>query len=194
MKILWMGILLLIVTTCSAEENRPSDMEIFMEDSTVQIKKLAMSLKTHLVAAMQEGGPGKAIEVCNVEAPIITEEINSQSDIQIKRTSLKIRNPNNAPDDWEKMVLTDFEDQVKNGIRINELNYSEVSEDNGIETYRMMSAIPVGDVCVVCHGPKESLPDVVQEELNAKYPNDQAIGYTVGEIRGAFSLSRKIQQ
>ena len=193
MKILWTGILLLIVTACSAEENKPSEMEIFMEESNRQISNLAMSLKTHLVAAMQEGGPGKAIEVCNVEAPIITNEINSQSDVQIKRTSLKIRNPNNAPDEWEEKVLTDFEDQLKNGISIDKLNYSEVSEDNGVKTYRMMRAIPVGNVCVVCHGPKDLLPDVVQKELAAKYPNDQATGYSVGGLRGAFSLTKTIQ-
>ena len=194
MKILCISVFLLMATSCFADENTPSGMDIFLEESSAQIASLSKSLKSRLSAAMKEGGPGKAIKICNVEAPIITDKINSESDVYIKRTSLKIRNPDNAPDKWEKKVLTDFEDQLKNGIPLDELNYSEVSKHNGVTTYRMMSAIPVGGVCLACHGPKESLPKVVQDELIVNYPDDQATGYSVGELRGAFSLTKTIQQ
>ncbi|MEM8844218.1 MAG: DUF3365 domain-containing protein [Pseudomonadota bacterium] len=194
MKIIWVSTFILISTIVLASDDTPSNMETFKQESKVQINELATTLKSRLMTAMQDGGLGEAIKVCNIEAPIITNEINTQSDVLIKRTSLKIRNPNNAPDEWEVEVLTNFQDQINEGIPISELTYSEVNEQNGIISYRMMQAIPLGGACLACHGPMESLPQVVKQELKEKYPLDQATGYTAGELRGAFSLSKTTQQ
>jgi hypothetical protein len=57
----------------------------------------------------------------------------------------------------------------------------------------MMRPIPAGGVCLACHGPAEVLPNEVKQALKTKYPNDQATGYTAGQLRGAFSVSKTIQ-
>ena len=51
-----------------------------------------------------------------------------------------------------------------------------------------MKAIPTGEVCLACHG-KDINPDVASA-LDAAYPQDQARGYALGDIRGAFSVSK----
>ncbi|MEM7303927.1 MAG: DUF3365 domain-containing protein [Pseudomonadota bacterium] len=189
MKFLLLLIILMTSLAAIASDDAPSELENFSEEATEKIKRLATSLKTELSAAMQSGGPSKAIEVCNIEAPVITSELNSNSNMQIKRTSLKIRNPDNAPDEWEIMVLNQFEDQLDSGIPVKQLNFTEVSEQEGIKTFRMMRAIPVGGVCLACHGPADTLPKEVKQALKEKYPNDQATGYSAGQLRGAFSVT-----
>lgn len=193
MKILLASILLIFSSASIAGGDDPDDMAVFIEQSKAQIKRLATSLKTKLTEAMQNGGPGKAIEVCNLEAPVITSDINSTSDVYVKRTSLKIRNPDNAPDEWEIMVLNKFQEQLDNGMPLKEINYAQVSEQDGVTTYRMMRPIPVGGVCLACHGPSDSLPKEVKQELKTKYPDDQATGYAVGQLRGAFSVTKTLQ-
>lgn len=183
---------LLLFSSAAITGGESNDMTLFMEESTTQIKLLASTLKTKLSEAMQNGGPGKAIEVCSLEAPLITSEVNANSDVTVKRTSLKIRNPANAPNEWETMVLNKFQDQLNNGIPLTDINYAQVSEKDGIRTYRLMKPIPVGGVCLACHGPADSLPEEVKQELKVKYPDDQATGYTTGQIRGAFSVTKTL--
>ena len=192
MKILLASILLIFSSASIAGGDDPDDMAVFIGQSKAQIKRLATSLKTKLTEAMQNGGPGKAIKVCNLEAPVITSDINSTSDVYVKRTSLKIRNPDNAPDEWEIMVLNKFQEQLDNGMPLKEINYAQVSEQDGVTTYRMMRPIPVGGVCLACHGPSDSLPKEVKQELKTKYPDDQATGYAVGQLRGAFSVTKTL--
>ena len=193
MKNLLTSILLIFSSSSFAGGDGSNDMAVFMEEGSAQIKQLATSLKTKLTEAMQSGGPGKAIEVCNLEAPVITSDINALSDLSVKRTSLKIRNPDNEPDEWEVMVLNKFQEQLDNGVPFEEIKYAELSEKDGVKMYRMMRPIPVAGVCLACHGPADSLPEEVKQELKAKYPSDQATGYTAGQLRGAFSVTKSIQ-
>ncbi len=49
-----------------------------------------------------------------------------------------------------------------------------------------MKAIPLQEGCLGCHG--SEIKPAIAAALNEKYPNDQATGYSVGDIRGAFTL------
>ncbi len=49
-----------------------------------------------------------------------------------------------------------------------------------------MKAIPIQEPCMLCHG--EVLSSAVKEKINDLYPQDQATGYTLGQIRGAFTI------
>ncbi|MFT6919058.1 MAG: hypothetical protein ACJA2G_001693 [Cognaticolwellia sp.] len=53
---------------------------------------------------------------------------------------------------------------------------------------RYMKAIPTGGLCLACHGSK--LADDVSSKVNELYPNDQATGFKLGDIRGAFTLQK----
>ena len=52
---------------------------------------------------------------------------------------------------------------------------------------RYMKAIPTGPVCLTCHG--EEIAPEVEESLRTAYPHDRALGYGLGDIRGAFSIT-----
>jgi hypothetical protein len=51
-----------------------------------------------------------------------------------------------------------------------------------------MKAIAMGEVCLVCHG--SNLAPEVAENIERLYPEDQARGFELGELRGAVTITR----
>ena len=164
--------------------------EQFEQQSKIAITEFATTLKGALVTAMKSGGPTEAITVCRQVAPTIAASLSEKYGFEIARTSLKVRNLNNKEDSWEQKVLKQFEARKQAGEPIKMLSFSEqINSDNGQEL-RMMKAIPTGKVCLKCHGSNISKP--VQASLNSLYPEDQATGFKLGDIRGAFTIRKVI--
>ena len=155
------------------------------------VKEFATSLKGELQAAIKEGGPISAIAVCKDRAPAIAKQLSETSGWEVGRTSLKLRNPAlNTPDGWEKQVLVKFEERKTAGEDPETMAYAEVVDADGTKQYRFMKAIPTGDLCLACHG--DSINPDIAAALDKAYPNDQARGFRLGDIRGAFTLSKPL--
>ncbi len=146
-------------------------------------KDLGSSLKQELQKSMKEGGPIAAIKVCNVKAPEIAAQISQTKGIRVGRTALRVRNPNNAPDAWEKTQLEKFISRLASGEPVGKLDAHVIQ--NG--EFRYMKAIGTQGVCLKCHGAK--LSKQVHETIQSLYPQDQATGFAVGDIRGAFTIT-----
>lgn len=154
------------------------------------VQQFGGSLKAELQAAMKSGGPIAAIEVCHVRAPEIADDLSSTGAWSVARTSLKVRNPDNAPDAWEQKVLESFETQKAAGADVATLEYSEVVKTEGGSELRYMKAIGTQELCLTCHG--SNIAEPVGAKLDALYPQDKARGYAQGDIRGAFTLRRDL--
>jgi hypothetical protein len=153
------------------------------------IKQFATTLQGELKGAIKEGGPVNAVQVCKDRAPAIAADLSQESGWAVGRTSLKTRNVAlNTPDAWETEVLEQFESRKANGESPEGMSYAAVVETDDGKVYRYMQAIPTGEVCLACHG-KDITPDLVKA-LDEAYPEDQARGYELGDIRGAFTLSK----
>lgn len=152
--------------------------------------ELGAGLKAELQAAMQAGGPANAITVCRDRALPVAIELGERTGWEVGRTSLKVRNPDNAPDSWERTVLTDFVKRAAAGEDVARLEQQVVITVGEHRYLRYMKAIPTGELCTVCHGTMIA-PDV-QAALQALYPDDRATGFRPGDLRGAFSLTRKL--
>lgn len=148
--------------------------------------ELMQSLKGALQEAMKEGGPVNAIAVCNEKAPEIATALSAKNNRQVARTSLKVRNPANTPDEWEENVLKAFEKRKAKGEDPKTIEHSEMVRIDGNWNFRYMKAIPTGDICLACHG--EDLAPAVKAKLEALYPDDRATGYKLGDLRGAFTI------
>jgi len=66
--------------------------------------------------------------------------------------------------------------------------YSEVVDVNGSKEFRFMKAIPTGGACLACHG--ETLSPELAEKVKTLYPQDLATGFMLGDIRGAFVVTK----
>ena len=165
-----------------------------LERRTAESRAVTMdfmqTLKGELQAAMKTGGPVSAIQVCNKRAPEIAAGFSEEKGWRVARTSLKYRNPDNAPDAWERTVLEQFEDRKANGEDPKQMAYTEVVEVDGVKKFRFMKAIPTGPVCVACHG--ETIEAAVEASIRELYPEDLARGYNAGDIRGAFTITQPL--
>ncbi|MDH5358607.1 MAG: DUF3365 domain-containing protein [Gammaproteobacteria bacterium] len=161
----------------------------FDEQAQKAIKEFAIALKAALGEAMEKGGPIEAIPVCSKVAPTIAKELSDKYGMTIGRTSLKVRNPANKPDSWEEAVLQQFEQRKAQGESVTSLVYSgQRVDDHQDEQWRMMKAIPTAKLCLPCHGSNIDAP--VQTVLDKLYPDDKATGFSLGDIRGAFSVHK----
>lgn len=151
-------------------------------------KAFMQSLKGELMQAMQAGGPTNAIAVCNTRAPEIAGTFSAQRGWDVGRTSLKLRNPENAPDKWERQVLERFEARKAAGEDPAKMEHFEVVQQEGKSVFRYMKAIPTAQLCTTCHGGK--LAPAVASKLDELYPEDRARGFREGDIRGAFTISQ----
>lgn len=167
-----------------------TDVAQLKAEGQAVIKSFFGDLKGELVKGMQEGGPVHAMGICNTMAPAISEAHSQTSGWEVARTSLKPRNPKNAPDVWETKVLEEFEARKAAGEEPQKLVKTEIVEENGHQVFRMMKAIPTAEVCTKCHG-TELTPPVV-EKLHELYPEDKAVGFKVGDLRGAFTLKKTL--
>ncbi|MBZ0201325.1 MAG: DUF3365 domain-containing protein [Ignavibacteriaceae bacterium] len=146
-------------------------------------------LKSVLVSEMQNNGVVKAVSVCSDTALILTEQMGKSKNLSIKRVSKKNRNPKNVPDAFEQSVLEKFQ-SLK--MIDKKTEYAEITRLNGNDVIRYMKPIIMQDECITCHGDNEYIPDAVSEILNERYPNDKARGYSSGELRGAVSIIKVI--
>lgn len=185
--------LLLAVATPAIAQEAPSgpDAERIMK-ARGAIKGLAEGLKEKLVGAMKEGGPVAALDVCKLDAPKITGEQSKASGVTVARSALKFRNPDNAPDAFEKRVMEKFVADLKGGADAAKLEHGETVVEGGKKTFRYMKPImTAGNPCLACHG-AELKPEVAAK-IKDLYPADQATGFAAGDMRGAFSVKQAVE-
>lgn len=165
-----------------------SETQRLQQEAVSLVKMFAGTLKPALKEAFQSGGPVHAIEVCSKKAPEIARQLSRESGWQIKRVSLKARNSSTAvPDEWEQGILEEFDVRQRDGESVDQLFYAESRDDR----FRFMKAQPVEALCLNCHG--AALSPGVEQALNKYYPNDKATNYSLGQVRGAFSLSKELK-
>jgi hypothetical protein len=149
---------------------------------------------TAMQTAVQEQGPVAAIAVCKEKAPQLLQEMRRKTGWDIRRVSLKTRNDvTGTPDVWEARQLAEFNIRAANGAKPELLEIGEIVIDtDGKRSYRYMKALPVGEVCQICHGPADALSGDLRAALARDYPHDRATGYALGEVRGALSVKRPL--
>lgn len=184
-----LGAALLCLLPLGAASAEPDTAQLVAE-SKVIVQQFMGKLKGELQAAMKAGGPVNAIGVCNKVAPTIASEQSKKSGWEVARTSLKLRNPNNAPDAWEQEILEKFEARKAAGEAVKPMADYAIVEEDGRKVFRFMKAIPTGQVCLKCHGAK--LAPAVAAKLDELYPTDRARGFQAGDIRGAFTLKKPL--
>ena len=169
---------------------RANDIAQHVSESRALVQEFTKSLKRELKLGLQAGGPVYAIGVCNINAPTIAASLGNETGWEVGRTSLRIRNPVNSPDEWERHILETFEERLLSGEKASEMEYYEVVQQNGDQVFRYMKAIPTVELCESCHG--GALDQAVKQRLRELYPMDHARGYHAGDIRGAFTFAKSL--
>jgi hypothetical protein len=134
---------------------------------------LFAKLSGRLTEVMGSGGPAAAIEVCSREAGEIASQVAAEHNVAIGRTAIKLRNRDNAPPQWAASLIE---------------NMPEEPEFVPLPDGHTGALLPIKlkAVCTVCHGDPDLIAEDVRTQLNRLYPNDKAIGFKEGDLRGWF--------
>jgi len=184
-------ILSIFFLDCSENKKELSDDQVIAMRATAT--DFMGELKSILVEQMQSGGVLQAVSVCSDTAQVLTNKFGVERGIYIKRVSLKNRNPNNFPDDFEKRNLNRFELLHQNNELNSETEYAEIVVEGDYKYLRYLKPIIIQVECLNCHGSQTEIMPDVRNLITQKYPDDKAIGYKPGDLRGAVSIKKAIE-
>jgi hypothetical protein len=153
---------------------------------------LGKGLMTALLGQLESGGPPAALAFCADSAQALTARYQ-QEGLDVHRTSLKVRNPRNAPDSVEVRVLDALAAQHAAGTLAPE--YVEIRRlGTSAREVRYFRPIQVQQGCLTCHGAVNGIAPGIQSVLAERYPDDAAVGYAVGDLRGVIAVRRALPE
>jgi len=153
-----------------------------LDRSVAAVQELGGTLKKNLVARMKEGGPAQAAEFCSLEAQGLTATAQEEG-LRVGRSSLRLRNPRNEGPDWVTQWLKEQGERPAEGVQ----GFTHtVVRDDGVGFGRTLKPLAIEGPCLLCHGPADALSPEVASLLAAKYPEDAATGYALGDLRGVI--------
>jgi len=189
--------LLALLVSCGKEKQAPpTELTDALEaDIITQGNKATAALfgelSAKLKAAMQSGGPEKAITVCKEMAQPTTQNTSdSFAKLKLTRISLKPRNPANNADSFDQKILHEWKQKISEGAQL-PAAVVKLKNDSAAVYYK---PIITAEICLNCHGDPATFPQGFQAKLKQLYPNDQATGYTAGNLRGAFRVEFPLKQ
>ncbi len=167
-------------------EKEPDSDQKYVNTGKAASQKLMQSLKGALMTAIADSGIEGAINVCSQQALTLTTQIDAQSDsiTDIRRVSDKFRNPHNAPDETDLEAFAYFREyQTKNDSLP---AYYIIKSEGDLRFYQPLVVQPL---CLNCHGQIDKMEANVVAAINRIYPEDKAVGYNLGDFRGAIRVT-----
>ena len=165
---------LLLVLAFAAATTEAQDTEL------ARGAELLLPFKKDLQQALKGGlaeGPAAAIQVCRVKAPGIADAL-SVDGIRIGRSSHKLRNPDNTAPGWAGPIMQAYLDDASSRAP------RAVKLDG--DRWGYVEPIVAQPLCLTCHG--SQLAPEVAAQISELYPDDKAIGFEAGDLRGVFWL------
>ncbi len=107
----------------------------------------------------------------------------------VKRTSLHIRNPANAPDGADRAALLKISDQLTDEGAAAKMLVQKIEQEGKPVEWRVYRPIAVSKSCLACHGDPSKFAPGVKEALDQQYPMDQATDYSAQSWRGVIRVS-----
>lgn len=145
--------------------------------------KLLTTLMDELQTEIRENGIPGAINYCSLYAIALTDSISRMEQVDLSRVSHRFRNPANAADEKEIEMIEKYIVQQRAGEEL----LPQIVTRNGQKIY-YGPIVLASPLCLSCHGPYESIDPDVRNALNERYPDDRAVDFSLGEIRGMFKI------
>lgn len=181
-------LVIVVLSACNSNKQKSLSQE---EKTTFQLlgdsisTKMQNVLLQNVATAIQHGGTDYAVEFCNSQAIPLTDSTARRLKVYIQRLSDKNRNPANA-------IQTQMDSLAWEKIKSDKSGFVEENKSGEVYYYKpIVIAMPT---CIKCHGGKEDISIGTQKIIAEKYPNDKAIGYQMGDLRGMWKIKLKENQ
>jgi len=181
---------LFVFPGCSEQKTEISEKQI--EGMRATSMEFMKSLKGILINQIQSKGVVQAVAVCSDTAQVLTNNFGINKGVFIRRVSLKNRNENNYPDEFEKKILNKFELLKQNNELNDRTEHFEIVKEDDFTYLRYLKPILVQAECLNCHGNPNDMMTDVKELIMQKYPSDKAVGYSIGDLRGVVSVKKAL--
>lgn len=183
--------ILLVISSCGIKDERSSQKEASVKQEFLQkggeiVNLTQAELLKNVSHAMKTGGPGYAIDFCNMRAMHLKDSLSQRNNCEIRRIAVKYRNPMDMPQtETEKEQLYQYQDAHQKGDPI--IPEVHLFEDR-IEYYQPI-IIDKG-TCLICHGqPGTQIAEETLEKIKERYPNDLATGFAMNDFRGSWKIT-----
>jgi hypothetical protein len=175
-KLLIIIITLTLSNNLLAELSESKAIELGSKTADIAIKGVVSELEN----AIKNNGPKEAVKFCNENLPSIMTKIKAEvgENLKIQRKTDKTRNPKNLADDIDRAAL----DYFKNDFTKQKTNFIKETENN----YIYFQPIYIKPTCLICHG--KNIEKSLDQEIKKLYPNDQATGYELGDLRAVIRI------
>lgn len=176
-----------LLGACSSPQTEPTSEAsdaMLLQAGGLVASATFQTLSGNLSQAMSEGGVPRAIEFCSVEAIPLTEQLSGEMNVEIRRASHRPRNPDNRADAQEMGTIESYLSLLDAGDPLSPRLMREGNE----AIFHAPIRIP-GPACIQCHGvPGTDITEANLELIQSRYPNDQATGFAIGDLRGIWSV------
>ncbi len=108
---------------------------------------------------------------------------------KLQRTSLRVRNPANAPDAADRAALDLIKDQLEQGDPVARVLVQRVTTPGQPPEWRVYRPLSAMKECLDCHGAPAALAPGVAARLQELYPEDKAVNYRASDWRGLLRVS-----
>ena len=165
-----------------------SAMQETRDIAAAMLKELGQTLQ----AAMADGGPENAIGVCKTQAPEIAMKLSMKHQLKVARVGTRARNPDmGVPNEWQTQAMKQFESRLAKGDKPYDIEFIQLVKSGSYDLeLRYAKPIVLQPMCTACHGTPEQISPEVKAKLDQLYPNDKAVNYKPGELRGAVVVTR----
>jgi len=159
------------VTPFSAKEKKET-----IEISKEVLKGFMKTFKPTLKAVLKDMEAPEAISMCTHNQSVNNYSKTLPKGISLRRITSKTRNENHiAKTELESKTLHEMDILKKPIIKKVNNNY-----------FQFYKPLIVKQACLKCHGSIEQIGETSLSIIKKNYPNDKAIGYKTGDVRGVF--------
>lgn len=184
-------LMLLVMIGCGQQDKQQSESRVTAVDTTAVVaegQKITQAafktLSSNLQKAMAEGGVEHAVQFCNIEAMSLTDSLATNFGVELRRASHRPRNPANQADSLELESIMLYMKQIEKEAELKPIVHAADQQITYHAPIRIANAL-----CLNCHGqPNIDISDNDLKTITKLYPDDQATGFTFGELRGIWSV------
>ena len=145
-------------------------------------------LSSQLGKAVAQAGLTNAITFCSVHGIAITSSVGVTNQVELRRVTQQPRNPQNRADTNELALIQRFQAQLAGGVSPKPI----VTTNRGGHLTCYAPIVLKLPLCLSCHGqPGADINADVMDLLKQNYPQDEATGFRMGQLRGLWRVDFK---
>lgn len=176
------SLLLVVLLLALAFNNYRREQELIIKgavDNARTISRQIIETRDYLSRHVTSESENNPSLIPQVAASRVAQQMTSGSNYYVRQVSLRYRNPDNRPDDFEITQLNKFKEKKPE-------EHWQIDAKTGRKSLRYLLPMVANQSCITCHGSYETAPRFIQ----ARFPKEHfSYGYRVGELIGAVSVA-----